>query len=82
MTRDRRKYLTRALGRLLEESGSALRSEKTLAAEFSARLLRDVDNALYPISQGRQRPEAAVDRADVGEGGETQPELTGIGREV
>jgi hypothetical protein len=78
MKGDRPKYLTRALKRLLEESGSALRSEKTLAAEFSARLLRDVDDALYHM--GRQRPETTVDRADADERGGAQPELTSIGR--
>jgi hypothetical protein len=80
MKGDRPKYLTRALKRLLEESGSALRSEKTLAAEFSARLLRDVDDALYHIPQGRQRPETTIDRADADERGGAQPELTSIGR--
>jgi hypothetical protein len=75
MKRGHPKYLTRALKRLL---GSALRPEKTLAIEFSARLLREVDDALNHIPQGRQRP--IVDRADAGERGGAEPELTSIGR--
>jgi hypothetical protein len=47
-----------------------MRSKKTAAAEFSARLLREVNAALYNVAQGRQTPEATVDRADAGERGE------------
>jgi hypothetical protein len=53
-----------------------MRSKKTAAAEFSARLLRDVDAALYKTAR---RPEAIFDRADSSERDDAQPEMTSIG---
>ena len=58
MTSGRRKCLGRAWKRLVEETGSARRSKKTLDVEFSVRLLRGEwvvspsDAAPYNVARG------------------------------